>query len=667
MRYLLPLLVICAIPSTAAAQIGESTSRTGAGTETEGTATPAAATAPTSAASARETATPAAAGSRATARSFAGDDRVLSHSPSLTYGTGGFRMSQATGMPEGNFGLSLFGEYYGGNSVVRNGDSARRFVGTLGLSWTPIQYFEAWVALGARATTNSLGRPELIQSVGDISLGLKGMYEFVPGIHGAVVLRLNAPAGADTVGLDFGALGVDVLAVGTFDLRDLADVPVRIHLNAGYIVDRSRNLFDRDLDRVERFGQYVFDYNRAHIGLGLDAPVPYVTPSLEWTMQVPSGAACDSFNPQPCVSEGGFSAVPNYLTIGAKSAPMGPGLILNTAFDLGLTTAESQGTPAIPAWNWVFGLSYDLNTAPAPAPVVVAEPVVAAVSHVRGALTDSATGAPIEGARVRYVGTEFTDQVTGPDGRFRSFDFAPGTLVNIEITHPNYNPRTLEVTVSEEVREGGIALEQAFVGTRLQGEIDLAGDQTAVTITLTGDESYEIAVEEGDSSFQQDITPGEYRLFVVADGHVSLVETRTFEAGLLPFPIELETIPAGTNLRLTANGVEFVEGSPGINFDEDNALTPEGQDALDELAAFMAADSSMRVRVRAHTDDKEDGELEAEITEARAQAVIDYLISQGVSENRLRSEGVGAMEPLFPNVSERNRQLNNRIELQVVR
>jgi outer membrane protein OmpA-like peptidoglycan-associated protein len=128
-----------------------------------------------------------------------------------------------------------------------------------------------------------------------------------------------------------------------------------------------------------------------------------------------------------------------------------------------------------------------------------------------------------------------------------------------------------------------------------------------------------------------------------------------------------ETIPAGTNLRLIATGVEFVEGSPGINFDDDNALTAEGQDALDELAAFMAADSSMRVRIRAHTDDKEDGELEAEITEARAQAVIDYLISQGVSENRLRSEGVGAMEPLFPNVSERNRQLNNRIELQVVR
>jgi outer membrane protein OmpA-like peptidoglycan-associated protein len=666
MRYLLPLLVICAIPTTATAQIGESTSRGGADAETEGASTPAAENDSVDAADS-ETPSTVPTGSRATARSFAGDDRVLTHSPSLAYGTGGFRTSQATGMPTGNFGLSLFGEYYGGQSVVRNGDSARRFVGTLGLSWTPIQYFEAWFSLGARSTTNSLGRPELIQSVGDISLGLKGMYEFLPGIHGAVVLRLNAPAGADTVGLDFGALGVDVLAVGTFDLRDLADVPVRVHVNAGYVVDGSSNLFDRDLDRVERFGQHVFDYNRAHIGLGVDAPVPYVTPSLEWTMQVPSGAACDSFNPQPCVSEGGFSAVPNYLTIGAKSAPMGPGLIVNTAFDLGLTTAESQGTPAIPAWNWIFGLAYDLNTAPAPAPVVVPEPVVAAVSHVRGALTDSATGVPIEGARVSYVGTEFTDQVTGADGRFRSFDFAPGTVVNIEITHPNYNPRTLEVTVSDTVREGNITLEQAFVGTRLQGEIDLAGDPAAVSIVLTGDDSYEISLEEGESTFQQDVTPGEYRLFVVADGHVSVLETRTFEAGLLPLPIEMAAISAGTNLRLTLSGVEFVEGSPGIGFDEENALTAEGQAALDELAAFMDTDPSMRVRVRAHIDDREDGQLESEITEARAQAVVDYLVSKGVSANRLRSEGVGALEPLFPNVSERNRELNNRVELQVVR
>lgn len=666
MRYLLPLLVICAIPTTAAAQVGETTTRALPDADMEGSAMPAAAD-DTVAAVDSETPSTTPAGSRATARSFAGDERVLTHSPSLTYGTGGFRMAQATGMPSGNFGLSLFGEYYGGKSVVRNGDAARRFVGTLGLSWTPIQYFEAWLSIGARSATNSLGRPELIQSVGDISLGLKGMYEFLPGIHGAVVFRMNAPAGADTVGLDFGALAVDILAVGTFDLRDLADVPVRIHLNVGYVADGSRNLFDRELDRVERFGQHVFDYNRAHIGLGLDAPLPYVTPSLEWTLQVPSGAACDSFNPQPCVSEGGFSAVPNFLTVGAKSAPMGPGLILNTAFDLGLTTAESQGTPAIPAWNWIFGLSYDLNTAPAPAPVVIAEPVAAPVSHVRGALTDSATGAPLDGARLRYVGTEFTDQMTGPDGRFRSFDFAPGTVVNIEITHPNYNPRTLEVTVSDTVREGNITLEQAFVGTRLQGEVDLAGDPTAVSIVLTGDDSYEIALAEGDTTFQQDVTPGEYRLFVVADGHVSILDTRTFEPGLLAFPVELQAIPAGTNLRMTLSGVEFVEDSPGIGFDEENALTPAGQAALDELAAFMVADPSMRVRVRAHTDDTEDGEEEAQTTEGRAQAVVDYLVGKGISENRLRSEGVGALEPLFPNVSERNRELNNRVELQVVR
>ena len=96
-------------------------------------------------------------------------------------------------------------------------------------------------------------------------------------------------------------------------------------------------------------------------------------------------------------------------------------------------------------------------------------------------------------------------------------------------------------------------------------------------------------------------------------------------------------------------------------------MTPTGQAALDELAAFMAADPTMRVRVRAHIDDREDGEAEAELTEARAQAVVDYLVSKGVSENRLRSEGVGALEPLFPNVSERNRELNNRVELQVVR
>jgi outer membrane protein OmpA-like peptidoglycan-associated protein len=81
----------------------------------------------------------------------------------------------------------------------------------------------------------------------------------------------------------------------------------------------------------------------------------------------------------------------------------------------------------------------------------------------------------------------------------------------------------------------------------------------------------------------------------------------------------------------------------------------------------MQADASLRVRIRAHVDDRGDSQLEGQLCQSRADAVIGYLTSQGVDSNRLQAEPVGAIEPLFPNISERNRRLNNRIEFLTIR
>jgi outer membrane protein OmpA-like peptidoglycan-associated protein len=322
----------------------------------------------------------------------------------------------------------------------------------------------------------------------------------------------------------------------------------------------------------------------------------------------------------------------------------------------------------VPAWNWIFGLSYDLDPTP-PAVAAAAAPTVAAgpVSHVLGRIVDSDTGQPIAGARIAYPGRDFTDQITSADGRFRSFDFAPGEDVTISISHPAYDGREVAFAIGEAVREGQIPLTAAFTGTRVTGTVLLNGDSAPVSILVQGAEVFEVEVPAGDATYVLDIPPGEYSVLISAPGHNTEFFTRTFELGRVTYDIALGELAAGTDLRRTPTGIEVVPGSEGVSFGADETLTAAGQGVLDELVALMQADASLRVRIRAHVDDRGDSQLEGQLCQSRADAVIGYLTSQGVDSNRLQAEPVGAIEPLFPNISERNRRLNNRIEFLTIR
>jgi hypothetical protein len=597
-------------------------------------------------------------------------DRVTDARPGIHSATGLYRTWQATGLPEKNWGLSLFGEYTGGRNIVLNGDKATRFAGHLGLSYTPIRFVEAFVELSARSTTNTLGDPQLIQALGDFAFGAKGMAEAVDGLHLGGGFRFGLPAGANSVGVNGGAFQLTLAAVLTADLREMADVPLRGHFNIGYVVDNSRKLFETTLDRADRYGHDVYDYNRVRIGLAIDAPLKWITPSLEWSLEVPNGADCDSANPQPCVSENGFSAYPQWLTIGAASAPFRSGLAFNTAIDLGLASAESQGTPAIPGWNWIFGLTYVLDPSPptvvevAAAPVeVVPTPVAVAESFVRGQVVDSATSQPILGAQIRYLDTEYSNQVVDAEGRFRSIDFEIGTEVVIEVSHPEYVTRALRMTISESPREGSIQLEQAFVGARVTGRvISRSGPAVVGSVAIRGATNYDATVAE-DGTFTIDVEPGEYRIVASAAGFVSEAQSVVLSSGREELSFTLTPLPETGGFRLTGDALVWDGPGTGITFDGDE-LTPEGEAALANVATMLQSQRGLAVVVRSHTDAQDDRDPldEFELTDARARAVVEALVNLGVDSTMLTAEGVGSSSPLFPNISDRNRRLNNRVE-----
>lgn len=70
-----------------------------------------------------------------------------------------------------------------------------------------------------------------------------------------------------------------------------------------------------------------------------------------------------------------------------------------------------------------------------------------------------------------------------------------------------------------------------------------------------------------------------------------------------------------------------------------------------------------RIVVEGHTDSQGSQAFNLHLSTRRAQAVRDLLISRGVAEDRIRSEGLGFSRPIADNKSAEGRANNRRVEL----
>ncbi len=104
----------------------------------------------------------------------------------------------------------------------------------------------------------------------------------------------------------------------------------------------------------------------------------------------------------------------------------------------------------------------------------------------------------------------------------------------------------------------------------------------------------------------------------------------------------------------------------GVRFELGSArLTPGSLEILNQAAAAMHGQPTMKVVVAGHTDSLGDAKYNEKLSWARAQAVADYLIKNGVAATRLSVIGYGEDAPVASNESEAGRQLNRRVELEI--
>jgi outer membrane protein OmpA-like peptidoglycan-associated protein len=97
-----------------------------------------------------------------------------------------------------------------------------------------------------------------------------------------------------------------------------------------------------------------------------------------------------------------------------------------------------------------------------------------------------------------------------------------------------------------------------------------------------------------------------------------------------------------------------------------STLRPESFTELDRLVKLLQDVPNMRIEVSGHTDNKGGAEMNQKLSEARAKAVFDYLVSKGIKAERMEFKGYGMDKPMDTNETDQGRQNNRRTEFKIL-
>lgn len=631
---------------------------------------------------------------------------------SLGGGVGLLHMSSAEVGQVGQLRLALHGEFFtASNFLVQRvsppgGDHDTRLQGALTFGITPLDHFEVFGAVLASENRNrrlcgpdANGQeqcvsepkrtdPEVIKSFGDLILGVKLAYPIVAGFSagGEIGIRMLSSISGISFSPDSTSLWLNALA--TYDLKpELKNFPLRFHLNIGYYVDNSGNLQNYDAAKTTAVSRYVskFAYgisqDRFRLALGADAPFDELTegfslrPLIEYHFEYLTGSkdqVIDQLEHLTCGTPGTGACADNKdqqsLTLGVQ-AQMVHGLTVTIGLDIALHSPGYAYAASLAPWNLLFGLGYPFSLLPR---VVLHEmPVEKVEAQPQGLVLGrvvNAVGTPIEGAVVGVAGRPYSRVVTDTDGTFQSVPLAPGP-VELVIVANGFDTVSAKLDViAGQAANVAFALTPHVPAARAVGHIgDSSGKGVVATLKLAGPQIAEGKSDEA-GAFSVSVVPGQYVLRVDADQYLSkLVQLTVAEGQENAVKVTLRPRPALAGVTLKdgkfklRQPIAFVAGGTRPSAE----LATDSFPLLDEVIDVLVNHPEIRqVRVEAHWSSGLPAAKTQEITDAQAKAVAQYLIDQGVGQERVVSQGMGATKPLVPNLG-RGKLKNRRIEFVV--
>lgn len=676
-------------------------------------------------------------------------DANLHEMLTLSGSTGLLRVANATSAPVGTFRIQVLWDYFSTSSFLcksgtpcpsQKDDEATHFGATFAASATVTRFLEGYVAIRSFANSNDQGQPQLLQVLGDTTLGAKVFLPTAPHrmFNVGADLQLLLLNGSGGVGLDGGSTSFRGRVVSTFDFRrEGGGIPLLAHLNVGYRLDNSGKIVEpteeqrgrNRITRVERFGLGINRVDLAEMGVALEGvfepgeKIRSVRPFVEYTVDVPVNRqdyACRQsriFPGENCLANASeFGSTPSRLSLGVRVNPFLKGLMVTGAFDIGVSGHRKfieEVAPQAP-WTVWWGVGYAFDVVERPPVIKEAPPVERVVTlppppqHlVSGLVHEAGNQQGIPSAIVHFDGRDMTGLVTDNSGRFKTSNLEPGTYT-FRIKADGYKEGTCSVTVTtgtpalspvpsgdpalppppppmpgdpasapmppappppaNGVTEVDCALEALpRLGTLAGQVVNAEGGSgvSGVTVTLTdGAGKTRTATTDGGGAFRfADLTPGAYKLNTSSDaylGGLGQADVKPRDEARVTISVNKRPknpqVTVGKRELIIKQQVHFETGSAKIMSDSDVLLQ--------EIADVLSRNPKLRrIEIQGHTDNQGTPAINKTLSEQRAQAVRDRLVSLGVTSDRLEARGYGSERPLVPNVTAGNRARNRRVAL----
>ncbi len=191
-----------------------------------------------------------------------------------------------------------------------------------------------------------------------------------------------------------------------------------------------------------------------------------------------------------------------------------------------------------------------------------------------------------------------------------------------------------------------------------------------VEITVTDNETGQVVgvyhTNSKTGKFLFILTPGKnYNVTYESEAHLFYSENVEIpkESSYYEMNVAVKLNPIVVGSKITLNNIFF-------DFDK-ATLRPLSNVELKNLIRLMKSNPGMKVEISGHTDSKGDAAYNQKLSEERAQAVVSYLIANGIDSKRLTAKGYGKSQPAAANKkadgsdNPEGRQLNRRVELTI--
>ncbi|MEQ6167756.1 MULTISPECIES: OmpA family protein [unclassified Ekhidna] len=268
---------------------------------------------------------------------------------------------------------------------------------------------------------------------------------------------------------------------------------------------------------------------------------------------------------------------------------------------------------------------------------------------------------PIE-ANISLYDSDFNFLETIEITRGEETDISLGKELNIIFNSENYFQDTLNLPFDEEVIfdffDFDIELKRKLKDVSLSFS-DESGNNLGLEITVynvTRNEKTKRTVKDGKVTLQ--LRDGEvYEISTSAEGY-------SYYSAELDLSREEEvkevsaTLQSVENISLVLDNITFAYNSYELNADS--------YEELDKLVDYLKENDQYKVEISAHTDNAGADKYNLQLSNLRANSVLQYLQDNAISKDRLVAIGYGESQPIVPNDTEENMAKNRRVEFKIL-